>query len=130
MFIAKTAVERKNMYVYTCINIYFIFSTALPYFVERRLRVDGVQRLNRNLSETVSFNCNAGGNPAPTIDWYKGGVRMNYRRQNVVINDYTMKVKDLRLSDAGTYICRLRNDMGSISFTYSLTVKGKYEQGL
>ena len=89
------------------------------------MRTGGTQSMRKNLTMTASFNCAAGGHPSPTVTWFKGNEEMNFRRQNVVDNGQTMKVKDLRLTDAGVYKCRVSNEMGTITYTYSLSVKGK-----
>ena len=81
--------------------------------------------MRKNLTVTASFNCAAGGHTSPTVTWFKGNEDMNFRRQNVVHNGKTMEVKDLRLTDAGVYKCRVKNELGTIPYTYSLIYKGK-----
>lgn len=84
-----------------------------------------MQQVVRNLTQSVTFNCEATGYPAPNIEWFKDGQPMNYIRPNLVVGGYTMKLKNLQSTDTGHYKCQVRNEKGDVFYTYSLVVKGK-----
>ncbi|XP_067114007.1 fibroblast growth factor receptor 1b isoform X1 [Osmerus mordax] len=77
-------------------------------------------------SKTVKFRCQATGNPAPTLQWYKNGkeFRKDQRIGGFKIRDHiwTLIMESVVPSDKGNYTCVVRNDHGSLSHTYQLDV--------
>ncbi|XP_062268802.1 fibroblast growth factor receptor 1b [Platichthys flesus] len=77
-------------------------------------------------SRTVKFRCQASGNPAPTLHWYKNGkqFRKDQRIGGFKIRDniWTLIMESVVPSDKGNYTCVVENEYGSLEHTYLLDV--------
>ena len=88
-----------------------------------------------NETNPITFNCQAIGEPVPTISWYFNGVMVNISdtsKYNVSssINETSVEsfltIMNAQSSDVGTYTCQAANIFG-IDRSYGiLTVNGKY----
>lgn len=70
------------------------------------------------------LRCRAEGNPRPEITWYKDGIPIR-NSENALVEGFSLKLYNLQESDEGRYMCRVFNKLGSINFTYSITVIGE-----
>ncbi|XP_060926707.1 fibroblast growth factor receptor 1b [Limanda limanda] len=77
-------------------------------------------------SRTVKFRCQASGNPAPTLHWFKNGkpFRKDQRIGGFKIRDniWTLIMESVVPSDKGNYTCVVENEHGSLEHTYLLDV--------
>ncbi|XP_030580698.1 fibroblast growth factor receptor 1-A-like isoform X2 [Archocentrus centrarchus] len=77
-------------------------------------------------SKTVKFRCQAGGNPVPSLRWYKNGkeLRKDQRIGGYKIRDHmwTLIMESVVPSDKGNYTCVVENEYGSLRHTYQLDV--------
>ena len=69
--------------------------------------------------------CKAGGNPTPTVVWYKNGEQASDNSGEVSPDRFTFKIKSP--DDGKTrYKCVVSNKYGNISFDFELEVERKY----
>uniref|UniRef100_A0A3Q0RKC5 Fibroblast growth factor receptor n=1 Tax=Amphilophus citrinellus TaxID=61819 RepID=A0A3Q0RKC5_AMPCI len=76
-------------------------------------------------SKTVKFRCQAGGNPVPSLRWYKNGkeLRKDQRIGGYKVNHmWTLIMESVVPSDKGNYTCVVENEYGSLRHTYQLDV--------
>ncbi|KAM4616609.1 fibroblast growth factor receptor 1-A isoform 1-T1 [Polymixia lowei] len=77
-------------------------------------------------SKTVKFRCQASGNPAPTLKWFKNGkeFKRDQRIGGFKVRDHvwTIIMESVVPSDKGNYTCVVENQYGSINHTYQLDV--------
>jgi heparan sulfate proteoglycan 2 (perlecan) len=63
------------------------------------------------------------GTPPPTVRWNKAEGRFP---PSAIISEGLLVIPDVRLEDAGTYICTASNAAGSVQSTVILYVRGKF----
>ena len=90
----------------------------------------------QNEGDNVSFNCQATGEPVPTISWYFNGVPVNvtntmkYTTSMMSLNtttiSNTLTIMSVQSSDVGTYTCNATNVVSSDTSSGILTVNGKF----
>ena len=90
----------------------------------------------QNKGNTVSFTCQATGEPVPTITWYFNSVQldetnaMKYTISVMSLNDTTISnmltIMNVESSDVGTYTCNATNVVSSDTSSGVLTVNGKW----
>ena len=90
----------------------------------------------QNEGDTVSFTCQATGEPVPTITWYFNSVQLNeantmkYTTSVMSLNDTTISnmltIMNVESSDVGTYTCNATNVVSSATSSGVLTVNGKW----
>ncbi|XP_067929017.1 fibroblast growth factor receptor-like 1 [Watersipora subatra] len=68
------------------------------------------------------LRCRADAVPQAEIDWTKDGHYINYDRENIVKEGFSIKFLNVMSENEGRYTCRVYNAFGEISFTYTLTV--------
>ncbi|XP_057305893.1 fibroblast growth factor receptor 2-like isoform X2 [Hydractinia symbiolongicarpus] len=73
----------------------------------------------------ITFYCKADGEGPIKYKWFKDNKLLLTRRvdSTLVVNQPTLKLKTLVVSDSAVYTCRAENKDGSIEFNYTLTVK-------
>ncbi|RUS70843.1 hypothetical protein EGW08_021396 [Elysia chlorotica] len=77
-------------------------------------------------SSYIQLQCPAFGNPKPTTEWMKNGQLITFkhdpsaRLQNV---DDKLVIRNLVQVDEGNYTCRVFNEHGSLTHTYTLEIK-------
>ena len=85
------------------------------------VRVD--ERVRYREGRVAFMHCRARGIPTPTVGWLVDGepaqgVNVRYS----VLNEGTLRISDLRRSDAGTYQCMATNEGGDIRGNTTLEV--------
>ena len=73
---------------------------------------------------TISLNCSAIGNPAPTVTWIRR-VFNNGSESDVLFTGNPYVINSNR-NNAGTYRCKADNGIGAINQTIRVTVNCKY----
>ena len=84
---------------------------------------------------TVSFTCQATGEPVPTISWYFNGAPVNNytdnkydimeTKLNTTIISNTLTIMNVESSDVGTYTCNATNVVSSDTSSGFLTINGE-----
>lgn len=75
----------------------------------------------------VTLVCEAHGVPPPTLTWMKDSEPLSFR-QNTLLHDggeTHFQLLDVRLEDAGLYTCTAKNQAGTSTKTFNLTVLGR-----
>ena len=91
-----------------------------------------------NQTDSVTFLCQAVGEPVPDISWYFNGVMINVsdnsdkymivsRSLNITTTENTLTVYNVTSSDVGTYTCDSSNFIGSVTSSGILTVTSKFD---
>ena len=87
--------------------------------------------------DTVSYVCQATGEPVPTINWYFNGAPVNnytdvnkYNIMEMEVNtttiNSTLTIVNVKSSDVGTYTCNATNVVSSDTSSGVLTVNGEF----
>ena len=84
-------------------------------------------------TNSVTFNCEAIGEPSPNISWYFNDIMINQENDKYIIYaagvpgkvESSLTIINPVSSDAGTYTCHAENDVGSDNSSGILTVNGK-----
>nr|XP_026690297.1 fibroblast growth factor receptor-like 1 isoform X2 [Ciona intestinalis] len=79
------------------------------------------------IGRDVRFSCKAKGKPPPQIQWFKDGNFTSSPDGNPRRQQWTLTLRQLKLTDSGRYTCRVWNKAGAISFNYSLRVEGLFQ---
>ena len=88
----------------------------------RDTNMNGTTVSLRMEEEYVLF-CHVGGDPRPSVAWYKDGVPVN-ESNFIDVTDIYLKIKYLRDEDSGHYECVGENPGGSVSVSLSLDIRG------
>ena len=91
-----------------------------------------------NQTDSVTFLCQAVGEPVPDTSWYFNGVMINVsdnsdkymivsRSLNITTTENTLTVYNVTSSDVGTYTCDSSNFIGSVTSSGILTVTSKFD---
>ena len=83
----------------------------------------------------ASFNCQADGDPLPTISWYFNGAPLDEsntakymitdREISTTTNSDILNILSVQSSDVGTYTCNATNVVSSDTSSGVLTVNGE-----
>ena len=77
--------------------------------------------------DTVRMACPATGNPRPIVEWYSDdGRRINQRFNARFKPGRTLRIREVKVADSGTYVCKAVNGFGSRSVAISLIVRGTF----
>nr|2EDJ_A Chain A, Roundabout homolog 2 [Homo sapiens] len=72
---------------------------------------------------TALLKCKATGDPLPVISWLKEGFTFPGRDPRATIQEQgTLQIKNLRISDTGTYTCVATSSSGETSWSAVLDV--------
>jgi len=72
------------------------------------------------IGSTAEFTCDVRGMPLPEVSWYRQDANMPMGRFESI--DGSLRIKDVRPEDEGTYFCQASNDLGSIRASARLAV--------
>lgn len=81
----------------------------------------GSSQLHLDPGSSPKLRCKADGNPRPEIEWTKNG---RILRESGTTENFSLKLNNIQEDDAGLYMCRVFNNLGSINFTYNITITG------
>ena len=76
--------------------------------------------------DKVDLTCLAEGKPTPIVTWYKDGkiYERSQDGQTPGPYEYQLVFIGLEIADSGSYMCKVSNAFGFLTYTYNLTVKG------
>lgn len=75
---------------------------------------------------SVTLQCRVGGDPIPDVLWRRTAGNGNMPVNRVkVLDDRSLKINNVDLSDEGEYTCEADNSVGAVSASGYLTVYGK-----
>ena len=83
------------------------------------------EALETTAGANIEFNCQADGQPVPTILWRKDGQSMRPSVHSV-IEGGVLRIRNVTKADEGSYECTALNDMGVIVARARMTVQGEF----
>lgn len=99
----------------------FFFYPKGPPRVSERVN----HRQSARLGRTVKLPCPVEGDPPPLIMWTKDGRNIHRGWTRFRVSQHALRIKEVEMDDAGTYICKATNGFGSVNVNYTLIVIGK-----
>ena len=107
--------------------------TIIIYILVQAEITQEVTDLVENETNTVTFSCQATGEPLPIISWYFNGTMINsdankYNISNSVngtVMTSSLMIMNSQSSDAGVYTCEAENFIRTVTTSGILTVNGK-----
>ncbi|ETE60291.1 Leucine-rich repeat and immunoglobulin-like domain-containing nogo receptor-interacting protein 3, partial [Ophiophagus hannah] len=110
-------------------------SVLFEYFTcqKPKIRNRHLQRVTAHEGQAVSFQCQAEGEPVPSISWVSPQHRMITSKslgRATVSPSGTLEIRYAQAQDSGTYICIASNTAGNDTYFASLTVKGPPADGI
>ncbi|CAL8251670.1 unnamed protein product [Boreogadus saida] len=102
---------------------------AYNIVVQAPPEISGARRLQELavvLGQEVEFSCRVSGRPAPRVEWSRDGEvlsRDGDPHVEFLEEGQVLRVKSVRLRDQGLYQCLARNDAGTQTRQFSLTVQ-------
>lgn len=98
------------------IHLFLFFPTALPkVMINVRTSVQTVM-----IGNSVEFECQAVGDPEPTVQWSKVGGSLP---AHIMVKGGMLKIEQVTEADAGQYRCTATNDVGSVQSQVVLYVQ-------
>ena len=79
--------------------------------------------------QVVQFVCLVEGNPPPQVRWLRNGNPVPNFNRVANLNE-SLRIRDLRQTDSGTYSCVANNSLGQDSREFQLLVGGKWWVGV
>jgi hypothetical protein len=90
---------------------------VMPYFQFKQQNISVFE------DQSIRLECFAQGDPKPQVSWYRNGQRVSTDlRVNFDLYGYLI-ISQVRVSDAGEYICKAGNMAGSVTHSFFLSVK-------
>jgi len=89
-----------------------------------KVTISPASQLTVNESNTAVFSCSVSGNPTANLTWTKMSGSLPSDRAKVT-SDGLLRIKDVRLEDAGKYRCMARNLLGNDEKVATLIVQSK-----
>lgn len=74
--------------------------------------------------EDVTLQCQASGEPTPTIEWLRAGRPLQASRRMQTLPEGSLWLKHVEVEDTGAYECVAHNQLGSATARALLVVKG------
>ena len=78
----------------------------------------------------MTLECEATGDPKPTITWRKNFVPINFfdafSNGYVLEDNGNLHIPNVQINDAGAFACVVENAAGVVTKEFSLTVHGEY----
>lgn len=78
------------------------------------------------IGNSVEFECQAVGDPEPTVKWSKVGGSLP---PHIVVKGGMLKIEQVTEADAGQYRCTATNDVGSVQSQVVLNVQCEFMMG-
>ena len=76
-------------------------------------------------SDTLELNCTSEGSPELQYRWSRETSSSNVFPAHTRINNYTIIITNVNISDTGSYTCTVSNEAGNFSTTTTVIVEGK-----
>lgn len=89
-----------------------------PYFTIRQQNISVFE------DHPVTLECFANGDPKPQVLWYKNGQRIITDSRVYFDSFGYLVITQVRVSDAGEYLCRAENVAGLATHNFLVSVKG------
>ncbi|KAJ0032742.1 hypothetical protein NQD34_002823 [Periophthalmus magnuspinnatus] len=107
---------------YSCVAVNEAGEDSIQYDI-RVLYTDMPDEVTVLANKTTQLKCQADGNPAPNITWYKDGqpIRAEATRR-ILSNGRILQVLTAQVSDTGRYVCVAENVAGSAEKSFNLNV--------
>lgn len=100
--------------------IIFVLDIRKPKFITKP------KSISTNIgNKEINLQCEAAGNPTPTITWSHNGISLALSPRHLVNNLGTLFIKDVVADDYGIYRCEASNPHGRISSTAEVIINGK-----
>lgn len=74
------------------------------------------------LGSNITLMFHAVGNPLPSFQWYHNNKPLGNASTG---NMTSLTLKNFNVSDFGTYLLNMRNDLGETNVTFNVTANGK-----
>ncbi|KAI8489790.1 hypothetical protein Bbelb_324200 [Branchiostoma belcheri] len=120
---------RADAGTYTCVADHMVRSTSASLVVDVLYPASIIsisESVTATVSDSVTLQCVADGNPPPNITWTKDGSRLR-SVHSALTGDVRMGsylIKSVQANDTGTFLCTAENDIGESSTkSLSLTIK-------
>jgi len=91
-----------------------------------KVTISPASQLTVNESNTAVFSCSVSGNPTANLTWTKMSGSLPSDRAKVT-SDGLLRIKDVRLEDAGKYRCMARNLLGNDEKVATLIVQSRLQ---
>lgn len=88
---------------------------------EKPRAVSETKELIVALNSVALLKCHASGDPPPVILWRKSIGQISSERSKVV-EDRSLRIENVQISDEGIYVCRAENDAGHHEMSIRLTI--------
>ena len=75
--------------------------------------------------DTLELNCTSEGSPELQYSWSRKTSGGNMFPARTTINNNTIIINNLAISDGGSYTCTVSNEAGNFSVTTTVSVDGK-----
>ena len=80
------------------------------------------------ISDNLTLNCNATGDPQPVVSWKKQGGQLPVRRSQLI--NGTLVIRDIKNEDSGNYICVARSAgvfvVETVTYVHVQQFKGEF----
>ena len=74
------------------------------------------------VGDATRLHCDARGAPAPEVVWYKDDAVLDSTARRRVT--WSLRLDHVTVEDSGVYTCVVYNHVGTISFSYNVSVTG------
>jgi len=81
-----------------------------------------------SVGNSVRLRCRAEGRPKPLVYWYKDGQLVSQQANSGNSEDedsgFQFRLSSVTVDQSGRYTCRAVNNIGTVNFTYTISVIG------
>lgn len=100
------------------VSLYGVLVEVAPSFTNNP---PGDPRLELSVGSAHRLRCKAEGNPKPRVEWYRDDRLVPAD----ATGEFTLRLSKLQPSDSGHYTCVASNNLGSVNFTYIVSISGE-----
>ncbi|XP_037574425.2 roundabout homolog 1 [Dermacentor silvarum] len=131
-----TGVRKEDRGYYVCSALSVVGSSMAKGLLEVNVLTDlpppiirlGPANQTLPVHTTAQLPCEVAGTPKPTVKWLYSAVPLSIkdRPRFKLLGSGMLQIRDLHLSDSGSYTCKASNENGETSWTASLTVESPH----